>query len=784
MHNKRSLLNIRKPSRYIGNEPGSIKKNWTESHSRICLIYPDDYELGTSSIGLSILYHLINDKPNMLADRLFTPWIDREKQLAEQNEKVQSLDHNKNLDEFDAIGFTLPFELTYTNILTTLKLAGIPFYSNQRDNFPFIIGGGSASYNPEPIADLFDIIIIGDGEDILPEIMHKITEFKNENKTINHNLKQNFLSSLTKLDGIYVPSLKNKTKKTILKHIEYSAQKPIVPHHTVHQRAAIEIARGCLRGCRFCQAGFTYRPLRQRKPQDISSSLMKTLDNTGHNEASLLSLSISDYEPIKSVLSCIHNSYDLPVKISLPSLRAESLNFELLNLLGNDRSGSFTLAPEAGSEKLRKFINKGNTEEDLLKSVSAVFSNGWHRIKLYFMIGFPNETDEDLDAIAELAKKCLNIGRKYHGRRTEIVVSASTFIPKPHTPFQWETQIDSEETIRKQTFLRKLIKTRGLIFKCHNPKMSQLEGIFSRGNRKLCPAIISAWENGARFDGWEECFSWETWEKAFEQNNINWKTYLEAKNIDDELPWDHLFTQLKKDFLVSEKQKACDLINTTDCKTEKCNDCGICKNGIKNVIEDDNTKNIAPIVCNKIKENDRKQYKYRFHLTKTESASLLGNIEFTSAIKRCFIKAKLPLEYTQGFNPKPRISFPPANSIGIDSFAEYFDVCLESPIDIDEIIQKLELPNGSNLISINEIISDTPKISDIKAWKYRLNDFPETWKTALISNEHNLEIIEDKNDLIIIQKLKDKSAVKQLAEILSIEPTTIIPHLIKESAIF
>ncbi|MFH1653057.1 MAG: TIGR03960 family B12-binding radical SAM protein [Pseudomonadota bacterium] len=570
----RILPKVSKPYRYIGGEVGERKKNWDDSKVKFCLIYPDIYELGTSHLGLSILYNIVNDEDWMLAERAFVPGLDMASHLKEEGIPLFSLESQKPLRDFDVIGITLPYELTFTNILTILDLAHIPRRSIQRgDSDPVVIGGGSSVFNPEPVADFFDAIVIGDGEDVVLKIGEVVRNNKGKRDAI--------LSGLSDITGVYVPNhfSKKQIKRAHIENLDNAKYplSPIVPYRSTHERAIVEVARGCKRGCRFCQAGFIYRPWRERSSKDAVRLAIAQLENSGCDVLSFLSLSLSDWGGLSAALQAVDaRQSELPFNISMPSLRVEALNDEILKRLGKDRSSSFTLAPEAASELLRRMMNKGNNDEELLASVKKIFELGWHHIKLYFMLGLPGETDEEIFAISALAKRCLSIGREYI-RHPNITVSTSTFVHKSHTPFQWAPQISIDETRRKQAILKRDLRGPGLKYKWHNPEMSLLEGIFSRGGRELSKLIERACDLGCRFDAWDEHFRFDLWRQAFEEMKIDVDDYLKECDKDFKFPWDHIFVDLKKEYLWSEWERAKESKLTPMCEIGRCKKCGICK---------------------------------------------------------------------------------------------------------------------------------------------------------------------------------------------------------------
>ncbi|MFH1874445.1 MAG: TIGR03960 family B12-binding radical SAM protein [Pseudomonadota bacterium] len=570
---KQILPLVEKPFRYIGGEVGIAGKNWDQAKVRICLAFPDVYELAMSNTGLPILYNIVNNHPDFLADRVYTPWPDMAFQLKQNKLPLFSLDHKRAVADFEVLGITLPYELSYTNVINILDLAGIPFYSKDRnESYPLIIGGGPCAFNPEPVAPFFDAIVLGDGEQTIIQILEIVKIVKTRREQLNQ---------LSQIQGVYVSSLGQEQqvhKSTVddLEAVSYPTH-PVVPYAAAHNRAGIEVSRGCQRGCRFCQAGFVYRPLRHRSVATAVNLAKENLASTGQEDFSFLSLSLSDYPEfcnlLKATQEATKNQYVNP---QFPSLRAESLSDETLDIIKKARSGSFTLAPEAGTERMRQIINKGNTDEDLYASVQKIFSSGWHRVKLYFMIGLPGENEEELAGIVKISKHCLAIGKK-HNRRAEVTVSTSIFVPKAHTPFQWVSQISMAEAQAKIAYLQKQLKGRGLSYRWHNSQMSFLEGVLARGGQELAPVLVEAYKSGQYFSGWDEYFNLEKWQAALSQFGINPEQYLKARDQDAKLPWDHLYVDLKKKFLWQEYEKSLKGQTSPICSLSNCLGCGVCK---------------------------------------------------------------------------------------------------------------------------------------------------------------------------------------------------------------
>lgn len=591
---------MEKPARYTGGELNAVVKPWDQVKVRVALAFPDIYEIGFSHLGLRLLYHLINEQEDYLAERVYAPATDLEQELRKAGLPLFTLESQKSLAQFDLVGFTLQYELSYTNILNMLNLAGIPLKREERsETDPLIIGGGPGSFNPEPLADFFDLFLLGEGEEAILEILAMIATGKAKGWT-----KQAIKQELLKIPGVYIPEFyaveytaegriatirplppaPPVVKKRIVRDFDraFLPRKELVPWvEPVHDRAIVELFRGCTRGCRFCQAGMVYRPVRERSPAVLTDYLQRIIAGTGYEEISLTSLSSADYTKIEEMIAALTDCFAAQnVKISLPSLRVDSFSPELAARFQGERKSGLTFAPEAGTERLRRVINKNLTDEQIMQTAEAAFAAGWQRLKLYFMIGLPTETDADLEGIANLARTILATGRRIHGPkagRVQVTVSVATFVPKPHTPFQWRPQISLAETKRRQVFLQERLVGRGLQFSWHDPVLSQLEGVLSRGDRRLGQALLKAWELGCTFDSWPDKFRWDLWSQALSATGLRVEDYLRARSYQEILPWDHLSAGVNKDYLRHEDQRAEEEKITLDCRTRKgCTVCGVC----------------------------------------------------------------------------------------------------------------------------------------------------------------------------------------------------------------
>ncbi len=715
----RHLLSyVEKPSRYINHEINACHKELNEDTVNFCLAFPEVYEVGISHLGIKILYSILNNEKDSMADRVYSPWPDFAKLLKKEGLPLFGIESKVALADFDVLGFTLQTEQNFTNILYMLDISMIPFYSKDRDDsFPLIIGGGINALNPEPLADIFDAFLIGEGEDAIIEFKNCVMKNKNLPKI-------EILFKVAQIEGFYVPRFYDEViGKGIVPNTEGVPVKIIArkfkdfdkgtkshvdqlvpwPEGT-HNRYVSEIMRGCTRGCRFCQAGMFYRPTRERNPEWVIQQIIEGINKNGWDEAGLLSLSSSDYSCIKPLLIELLNKFNSEgVSLALPSLRIDSIDGSLVNLLNQIRKTGLTLAPEAGTQRLRNMINKNFTEDDIIQAVKFAQDNGFKQVKLYFMVGLPFETDEDVEGIITLVENIIS----HTGKRVALNITLSPFVPKPFTPFQWAGMNDPEILLEKVLKIKHYLQRfRFIKVKYHTVENSIMEGIFSKIGRSGAEWLIKAYENGAILDGWNEFFNFVYWKNAGESLGQNLKIYSHQNQLDEVLPWDHIDIGIKKDFLLSEWNKALNEEKTEDCRQGGCSQCGACDD-TQPVFTQWTGKELPELKSKRVK-NQQKVFYYRVYYSRQDYLQFVNHLDVLRMIHRILQSSSIPIAFSEGFNPHPKTRFSPPLAIGIEGLNEFFEIGVTEVVRAEFIysdLQNIKIPGLKFHFVIAENIS-------------------------------------------------------------------------------
>lgn len=741
------LPHVSKPIQYVGQELNAVRKPWAEVRIKVGLCFPDAYEIGMSHLGLHLLYTILNAQTDVVAERFYAPFPDMEVLMRQHGIPLFSLESHRSAAEFDILGFTLQYELSYSNILNMLSLADIPLKSEERSSRdPLIIAGGPCSYNPEPLAEIVDLFVIGDGERTISTLVNEYHDWKESGGD-----RQELLRQLCRLPGIYVPAFyevrygktgqvteiipttpeaPDRIQRAIVPDLDSIPylQAPVVPYlRPVHDRLTLEIMRGCARGCRFCQAGYIYRPLRERSLGYLLFLAKSLLAESGYDEVSLSSLSTGDYAQITSLVAAMMEMCEASkVSVSLPSMRVKTLTEQIASIIRRVRKTGFTIAPEAGTQRLRNVINKGISDEDVLQTVEEAFSAGWELLKLYFMIGLPTETDTDLEGLIDLVYQAQKVARRTAKQRNlqggtskaKLHVSLSSFVPKAHTPFQWEPMMTRDAIMQKQQILKERIRHRAIQLKWHHSEASYLEGIFARGDRRLNQVLCEAHRMGCKFDAWDEHFNFSTWMDVFARVGIDPDFYVARTREENEFfPWEHIDTGISKNYLWNERLKGLRAEGTPPCEPH-CRRCGLCTDEV-GVIRakgdlrkrEDHQMQFPDSPAQELSRS--KAFRVRAVYEKTGILRFLSHLDLGRVFQRAISRTKAPIAYSQGFHPHPQIAFGPALPVGTEGQREYVDFYFSEQIDIEHFITNMNatFPEGVRLHEGSPIDPGEPSLS-------------------------------------------------------------------------
>ncbi|MCB9682069.1 MAG: TIGR03960 family B12-binding radical SAM protein [Alphaproteobacteria bacterium] len=779
---------VEKPSRYLGTEVNAVHKDPSQVQVRIALAFPDLYDLGLGNLGIHILYAVLNRLPWAWCERTYAPGLDMERELRARGLPLFALESKDGLGMMDGLGITLQSELTYSNILNILDMAGIPLRTADRDDtHPLTFAGGPAVFNPEPIAPFMDFFVIGDGEDVIVEIAEVLRDLKGARRKTK-------LLALSRIEGVYVPELypfetlpngailprvdAPPIRKRLVRDLDGAAFPTdyIVPFtQQVHDRVSLEVLRGCTQGCRFCQAGMVTRPVRERTLDRVDQLLKRTLAATGYEEVSLVSLSTCDHSRVRQLVeNTVEAVKDDHVSVSLPSLRLDSFSVDLADMVAETRRTGLTFAPEAASPRLRAVINKWIPDEELLEMADRAFELQWSHVKLYFMIGLPTERDDDILAIADLAHRTLSVGKRRSGR-ARVNLGVSTFVPKPFTPFQWAAQIPLEETERRQDILSGALRSRDIKFGRHEPEETFLEGLVSRADRRAADLLEAAFRKGCRFDAWGEHLRFDLWQEAIAETGYDVVDALRERDPDERLPWDHLDVFIPKQWFREDWERAIELRHAPDCRHKRCHKCGVidverelCASMLRDNIEG---RKLEAAWTRKTPEGVQRDptvpsgappvvQRLWLRIGRTESARFLSHLETQAAWLRSLRRCRVPLAYSQGFHPHPKMAFSTAAPLGEASVGDYLDVSLTAPVDPDLLRTQLQatVPEGFAVLDVRVVPLDSPSLMGLNAggvYKVQLPDLQATDVAARV------QALADAPELTVDRKGKTRKGQKR-----------------------